>query len=133
MTAKKKSPAPPSSATSRASSAAPSARKEPAASAPAMPPAAPAAADTQSRTVKVLNRYGIHARPAALLVKAASRYGSLILLEKDGVKVNAKSIMGLLTLEGAYGSTIVIHAQGVDAAEAVATLADLFAQKFFED
>lgn len=99
-------------------------------------PPAPAAAGLPpvvSKTVKVLNRYGIHARPAALVVKAASRYGCLILLEKDGVKVNAKSIMGLLTLEGAHGSTIVIHAQGVDAPAAVEELAALFAQKFFED
>lgn len=95
--------------------------------------AAESAAETASRTVQVLNKYGIHARPAALLVKAASRYGCLILLEKDGVKVNAKSIMGLLTLEGSFGSTIVIHAQGVDAPKAVDELADLFAQKFFEE
>ena len=97
------------------------------------PTAAEPAAEAVSRTVEVLNRYGIHVRPAALLVKAASRYGCLILLEKDGVKVNAKSIMGLLTLEGSCGSTIIIHAQGVDAAKAVDELADLFAQKFFEE
>ncbi len=99
------------------------------------PPPAPAAstAETASRSVKVLNRYGIHARPAALLVKAASRYGCLILLEKDGVKVNAKSIMGLLTLEGSCGSKVVIHAQGVDAPKAVDELAALFDQKFFEE
>ena len=91
------------------------------------------AQETASRDVVVLNRYGIHARPAALLVKAASRHGCLVILEKDGIKVNAKSIMGLLTLEGAHGSRMTIHAEGADAAQAVADLAALFDQKFFED
>lgn len=89
--------------------------------------------ETASRAVVVLNRYGIHARPAALLVKAASRHGCLVVLEKDGIKVNAKSIMGLLTLEGAHGSRMTIHAEGAGAAAAVADLAALFEQKFFED
>jgi phosphocarrier protein HPr len=86
-----------------------------------------------TRDVVVLNRYGIHARPAALLVKAAARFQSEILLEKNGVKVNAKSIMGLLTLEGNHGAKLRIHATGVDAAEALGVLADLFEKKFFED
>ncbi len=81
----------------------------------------------------MLNRYGIHARPAALLVKAATRYGCEILIEKNGVKVNAKSIMGLLTLEGNHGAKLRLHATGEGAAEALDVLADLFAQKFFED
>ena len=88
---------------------------------------------TLTRDVAVLNRYGIHARPAALLVKAAARFSCEILLEKNGVKVNAKSIMGLLTLEGNHGAKLKIHALGPDAAEAVAALADLFEKKFFED
>ena len=86
-----------------------------------------------TRDVTVLNRYGIHARPAALLVKAASRFTCELLLEKNGVKVNAKSIMGLLTLEGNHGAKLRIHATGADAAEALATLAELFEKKFFED
>ena len=86
-----------------------------------------------TRDVTVLNRYGIHARPAALLVKTASRFACEILLEKNGVKVNAKSIMGLLTLEGHHGAKLKIHAAGADAAEAVAALAELFENKFFED
>lgn len=83
--------------------------------------------------VVVRNRYGIHARPAALLVKTATRFACEILLEKNGVQVNAKSIMGLLTLEGHHGAKMRIHADGVDAAEAVVALADLFEQNFFED
>ncbi len=86
-----------------------------------------------TREVTVLNRYGIHARPAALLVKAAARFQSEILIEKNGVKVNAKSIMGLLTLEGNHGARLKLHATGADAAEALAAVAELFAQKFFED
>ena len=86
-----------------------------------------------TRDVAVLNRYGIHARPAALLVKAATRFRCEILIEKNGVQVNAKSIMGLLTLEGNHGAKLKIHAAGPDAAAAVAALADLFERKFFED
>lgn len=90
-------------------------------------------ASASTRRVEVLNRYGIHARPAALIVKAASRCGALVTLEKDGVKVNAKSIMGLLTLEGSFGSKIVISATGADADKAVAEIAELFENKFFEE
>lgn len=92
----------------------------------------PAAAPLISDVV-VKNRYGIHARPAALLVKTASRFACEILLEKSGVKVNAKSIMGLLTLEGHHGAKMRIHADGADASGAVAALTELFEQKFFED
>ena len=92
-----------------------------------------AGGNTLTRDVSVLNRYGIHARPAALLVKAATRFSCEILLEKNGVKVNAKSIMGLLTLEGNHGAKMKIHATGADAAAALAALADLFVKKFFED
>ena len=95
--------------------------------------AKPIAGTPLTRDVSVLNRYGIHARPAALLVKAASGFACEILLEKNGVQVNAKSIMGLLTLEGNHGAKLKIHATGADAAAAVAALADLFERKFFED
>jgi len=87
----------------------------------------------QTRDVAVLNRYGIHARPAALLVKTATRFQCEILIEKNGVKVNAKSIMGLLTLEGNHGAKLQIHATGADALDALNALAELFEKKFFED
>ena len=86
-----------------------------------------------TREVVVSNRYGIHARPAALLVKAAARFDCEIMIEKSGVQVNAKSIMGLLTLEGNNGATLQIHASGHDAEEALEALAELFDKKFFED
>lgn len=96
-------------------------------------PSSSAAPVTLTQEVVVQNRYGIHARPAALLVKAATRFPGEILLEKNGVKVNAKSIMGLLTLEGHHGARLKIHAAGPDAAEALTVLAELFEKKFFED
>ena len=92
-----------------------------------------AGGNTLARDVVVQNRYGIHARPAALLVKSASRFACEILIEKNGVKVNAKSIMGLLTLEGNHGAKMRILATGADAADALAALTELFEKKFFED
>ncbi|MCX7818469.1 MAG: HPr family phosphocarrier protein [Kiritimatiellae bacterium] len=89
--------------------------------------------DSVSREVVVRNRYGIHARPAALLAKTASAYAADIYLAKDGAEVSAKSVMGVLTLEGCPGSKIRISARGPDAAEAVDALAKLFELKFFED
>jgi len=86
-----------------------------------------------TREVEVLNRYGIHARPAALLVKAAARFQCEIMMGKNGIEVNAKSIMGLLTLEGNHGATLTLRAKGADAAEALNVLAELFEKKFFED
>lgn len=98
-----------------------------------MTEASPGADGAAVRDVKVLNQYGIHARPAALLVKTASTFRSDVMLEKDGVEVSAKSIMGLLTMEGHQGAKIRISARGDDASAAVAALADLFERKFFED
>lgn len=92
---------------------------------------------SESRTVvrdlTIVNRFGIHARPAALFVKTASQFLSDILVEKDGSIVSGKSIMGLLTLEGSRGSVLKVTATGPDAEDAVAALADLVKQKFFED
>ncbi|MFO1492613.1 MAG: HPr family phosphocarrier protein [Kiritimatiellia bacterium] len=75
-----------------------------------------------SRECEVLNAFGIHARPAALFVTTANRFKSDVFVEKDGIRVNGKSIMGLLTLEAHQGSTIVIFAKGADAAEALEAL-----------
>lgn len=86
------------------------------------------------RNVTVLNRYGIHARPAALLVKTAATFSSEeIYIAKGDISVNAKSIMGLLTLEGHHGAKLRIIARGPRAKEATDALAALFLQKFFED
>lgn len=96
------------------------------------PPGAPAGGSLVRR-VTVLNRYGIHARPASLLVKAASRHPCEIYIEKEGLRVNAKSIMGLLTLEGHCGAVMILTASGPEAAEALDEMVDLFEKKFFED
>jgi len=85
------------------------------------------------RTLKILNELGIHARPAALFVKMASSYDCDIIVEKDGMKVSGKSIMGLLTLEGYQGSQLTLTAEGHDAEEALDALEELVANKFFED
>ncbi len=85
------------------------------------------------RNLTILNRFGIHARPAALFVKTASRFTSDITVEKDGAVVSAKSIMGLLTLEGSQGTVLKVTAMGADAEAALNALEDLMKQKFFED
>ena len=79
------------------------------------------------------NQYGIHARPAALFVKTASRYDSDIYVEKDGSKVSGKSIMGLMTLEASKGSKIKVSAEGIDAEEAIKELQALVEGKFDEE
>ena len=86
-----------------------------------------------ARELTILNQYGIHARPAALFVKAASRYDADIYVEKDGNRVSGKSIMGLMTLEASKGSTIRVTAEGVDAEEAITELQALVESKFDEE
>ena len=85
------------------------------------------------RDVTIINRYGIHARPAALFVKTAGRFNSEIMVEKDGATVSAKSIMGLLTIEGSMGSVLRLAATGPDAGEALDALQELVDKKFYED
>jgi phosphotransferase system HPr (HPr) family protein len=90
--------------------------------------------ETLERGVRVLNRYGIHARPAALLVKAAAGFPDTeIFIRKGDFAVNAKSIMGLLTLEGHHGLDLVLSASGPRAAEALDALETLFRNKFHEE
>jgi phosphocarrier protein HPr len=83
--------------------------------------------------LKVINQLGLHARPAALFVKTASRFESDITVEKDGNKVSGKSIMGLMTLEVGVGSSMRVTADGVDAEQALKELRHLVESKFFED
>ncbi len=81
----------------------------------------------------ILNQHGMHARPAALFIKTASRFAAEIELEKDGTKVSGRSIMGLLTLELYQGSKVRVHATGPDAEAALAAIAELVERKFDED
>src|SRR5213594_2205916 len=81
----------------------------------------------------VANKLGIHARPAALFVKTASRFNCEVFVEKDGEKVNGKSIMGLMMLAAGPGSKLSVHAEGADAAKALSELESLLKRKFDED
>ena len=89
--------------------------------------------DLQIREMEILNRYGIHARPAALFVKAASRYDADITVEKGGTTVSGKSIMGLMTLEASQGTKLKITASGDDASDVLDELQTLIESKFDED
>jgi phosphotransferase system HPr (HPr) family protein len=89
-------------------------------------------AKTIVREFTVNNEYGIHARPAALLVKAAGKFSAEILIGKKGAEVSAKSIMGLLTIEGHKGAKLFVQTVGEDAEEAMAEIAELFENNFFE-
>ena len=84
------------------------------------------------RRVEIINALGFHARPAAEFVRLAGSFHCDLWLEKDGVEVNAKSIMGVLMLAAEKGSQLMIRAKGDDAADAVAALGDLIASGFEE-
>ena len=85
------------------------------------------------REFEITNRLGLHARAAAQLVHLANRFASEIRIRKNGVDVNAKSIMGVLMLAAPRDSRIVIRADGPDAAEAVEAIGELIARKFGEE
>ena len=85
-----------------------------------------------TRQVKVMNELGLHARPAGKLVNVANRYKSEITLEKDNDKVNAKSILSVLSMGAGPGSSIVIIADGEDAEAAVNAIEVLFTTAFVE-
>jgi phosphocarrier protein HPr len=84
------------------------------------------------REVRIVNSLGLHARPAAQLVRLASSFASEVELVKDGVPVNSKSIMGVMMLAAECGSTLVVRAVGEDAEAAAAAMAELFASGFGE-
>ena len=84
------------------------------------------------RTFKITNRLGIHARVAAKLVETANRFQAEIFLEKDGVSVNGRSILDILTLFCPQKSRLTITAEGIDAKEAMTAFARLIAEKFGE-
>ncbi|HVP36223.1 MAG TPA: HPr family phosphocarrier protein [Terriglobales bacterium] len=85
------------------------------------------------KKIQVINRLGLHARPAALLVQKASKFQSEIRLVKDEYELNAKSIMSVMMLAAEMGSFITIKAWGEDEVQAVEELARLFEEKFGED
>ena len=84
------------------------------------------------REVQIVNKNGLHARPAAEIVKVASRFQSDITMVREDLEVNGKSIMGVMMLAAEYGSTLLVRANGPDADDAVKAIADLVANKFGE-
>lgn len=86
-----------------------------------------------SKEVTIQNKLGIHARPAAQFVKAASAFSSDISVEKDGEQIDGKSIMGLMMLAAGQGSVLLITAEGDDADAALDALCSLVEQKFGEE
>ncbi len=90
-------------------------------------------AEFLTKELTVLNKSGIHARPAAMFVKIANRFGSDIFVEKDGEKINGKSIMGLMMLAAGPGSKVTLHVKGADAAAAIAEIEALIQRKFDEE
>jgi len=85
------------------------------------------------QTLTIKNRLGLHARAAALFVKTANRFTSEITLEKDGLEVNGKSIMGILMLAASKGTRVTLKIEGKDSAQAIQTLGKLFEDKFGEE
>ncbi len=86
-----------------------------------------------AKTVNIKNRAGLHARPAALIVKKANNFDSDIYLELEDMKVNGKSIMGIITLGANYKAEVTISAEGSDEQEAVDAIANLFENRFEEE
>lgn len=82
------------------------------------------------KVVTVKNRAGIHARPAALIVKTANRYSSSLYIEKDDMRINGKSIMGIITLGASYKTELKIITEGSDEQEAMEAIEQLFVNRF---
>jgi phosphocarrier protein HPr len=87
---------------------------------------------TIEREVRIENRNGLHARPAAEIVKAASRFKAEVTISRDDMEVNGKSIMGVMMLAAEYGTTLWLRAHGDDAEQAVEAIAALVASRFGE-
>ncbi len=85
------------------------------------------------KTVKIINKLGLHARAASLFVKEAEHFPCKVEMEKDGVKINAKSIMGILMLAAPLGSTITITCDGEQEEECLNALTTLVNNKFNEE
>jgi phosphocarrier protein HPr len=94
-----------------------------------------AGADTQKveKEIEVVNRLGLHARPAAMFVRIASRFRCEVWVDKEGEEVNGKSIMGLMMLAAGQGSKLHIRCEGDDASKAIKEIEDLIKAGFNED
>ncbi|HAO30113.1 MAG TPA: phosphocarrier protein HPr [Treponema sp.] len=85
------------------------------------------------KLLTVRNRAGIHARPAALIAQTANRFAAEVTLERDETSVNAKSIMGVITMAAGYNTTLTLKAEGADEQEAAEAIFALFESKFEEE
>jgi phosphocarrier protein HPr len=85
------------------------------------------------KELTILNKLGLHARPAAMFVRVANKHRAEIWVEKDGEQVNGKSIMGLMMLAAGQGSRLLITAEGADAQGALQELQELVERRFDED
>ncbi|MCD6473048.1 HPr family phosphocarrier protein [Candidatus Aerophobetes bacterium] len=88
---------------------------------------------TAEEEVEITNKIGLHIRPASIIVEAAQKFKSKIWIEKDGQKVDGKSVTSLLLISAEKGSKINIKAKGVDALKAVKTLVNIVKNKFGEE
>ncbi len=86
-----------------------------------------------TKTVVLGNKYGLHVRPATMLAQAAARFQSELSISKDGVEVDGKSVLEMISLGAECGSELIIRAEGDDAAEAVASLEELVKSRFHEE
>jgi len=86
-----------------------------------------------TREIEIINKLGLHARAAAKLVKLSSTFESDIDIEKEGQRVNSKSIMGVMMLAASCGSTVTLYADGPDAAAAMDAIVQLIEQRFEEE
>ncbi len=84
------------------------------------------------KDVEIKNRAGLHTRPAATLVKLAAKFKSEFFIVKDGVEINGKSIIGVMTLAAEQGSTLTLRFDGDDEGEACGAIVDLFERGFDE-
>src|ERR1700761_4745415 len=85
------------------------------------------------REVTIVNKLGLHARPAAMFVRVANKHRAEIWVEKDGEQVNGKSIMGLMMLAAGQGTKLILSAEGADAEKAMQELEVLIEKRFDED
>ena len=91
------------------------------------------AEDSVEKICTVRNKMGLHARPAAQIVQTANRYPCDVILEKDGQSVNGKSIMGVLMLAAALGTTVTVRTDGEQASQCADAIGDLFEKGFNEE
>ncbi|OZA27416.1 MAG: phosphocarrier protein HPr [Hydrogenophilales bacterium 17-61-9] len=87
----------------------------------------------QQRDVEIINKLGLHARPSARLTQLASSFKSDVFMARNGRRINAKSIMGVMMLAAAKGSTVTLETDGEDEQEAIDALAGLITSGFGED